>query len=654
MGSVTALRLLSQAVSARPALSARLAAPAAGLTLTSLQIRAASLSAIHQGIRRSEKASPRAESERRLTYAERRKVRAAIPKPTFKIRKGKKDITEYEGKAQPQSRRARFYDPENSFAKKSLVHKLKTGKLIDELKSLEGEEKKNYHSTESFFREFGSGDREGTRDRAPRRSEGFRGREPRDRGDFGDREPRERKPRDREVKGFRDREPRDREDFRNREPRDEGYLRREWKPRDREGFRDREPRERERITEEESWVRDPKEPARFKKGEAEVWARNVFKGALPWKERQGGREDRRPFARQGRDSSDRSERRGPREDRRGHNEQRHGPDREPVSIPYTTAASQFLYGKSIVEAALLASTRNLYKLYVYAGANRQNIEQDHALEKLAQRKGVEIVRVREDGLKMMDKMSIYRPHNGYILEASPLPQPPVTSLAALSDTYETKPGYNVILAHQSREEAEVNGTDSFVPTTPLVKTHKPLVVVLDSVLDPGNVGAILRTVSFLGASAVVITKRGSAPLTPVVWKASAGASETIRLFSVDALPGFLIESRENGWQVYAAAPRVGNSKNQERYLDAHEVEDQDPLSKNPCILVIGSEGEGLSKQVKSKADFEVNIPNLSGDTTVDSLNVSVATGILCNAFMKGQLKAQTDLMQEIKQKDALW
>ena len=84
--------------------------PAAAAAAVTLCIRQAhSLSAIHAGIRRSSK------NESSMTYAERKAAREALPKPTYKIRKGKKDITEYPAKADPQTRRARFYDPESNF-----------------------------------------------------------------------------------------------------------------------------------------------------------------------------------------------------------------------------------------------------------------------------------------------------------------------------------------------------------------------------------------------------------------------------------------------------------------------------------------------------------------------------------------------------------
>jgi len=325
-------------------------------------------------------------------------------------------------------------------------------------------------------------------------------------------------------------------------------------------------------------------------------------------------------------------------------------DRQPLSIPYTTAASQFLYGKSVVEAALRASRRKLYKLYVYGGANRQNVSRDFAVQRLAERKGVEVQIIEEEGLRLMEKMSAGRPHNGYVLEASPLPQLPLVGLGQVSEDA-SKPGFHVNLAHQSAEDAEINGTSTFIPYSGT--SHKPLVVVLDQILDPGNFGAILRTVSFLGATAVAVTKRNSASLTPVALKASAGASETLTVFSVDQLSNFLVDSKENGWQVYAAAPSMGRS-GRHRQVDVHELQDLDPLAKAPCILLMGSEGEGLSRQLMSKADSVVSIPNLSGSTVVDSLNVSVATGLVCSAFLRGKVKSEFAKLEEKDKGPTLW
>jgi 21S rRNA (GM2251-2'-O)-methyltransferase len=124
----------------------------------------------------------------------------------------------------------------------------------------------------------------------------------------------------------------------------------------------------------------------------------------------------------------------------------------------------------------------------------------------------------------------------------------------------------------------------------------------------------------------------------VALKASAGAAESIPLFAVDSPVDFLEGSKEAGWRVYAAVA-THSSSHHRGHTDLHAVEEDDPLASDPCILVVGSEGEGLPRMLKAKADVEVSIPNQSGSITVDSLNVSVATALLASAFMRGPNKS---------------
>ena len=83
----------------------------------------------------------------------------------------------------------------------------------------------------------------------------------------------------------------------------------------------------------------------------------------------------------------------------------------PLSIPYTTPASEFLYGTSVVIAALLSSRRKLYKLYIYDGENREARDQDIRIRRMAVERGVVAQKVAGDWLRLMDKMSTGRPHN---------------------------------------------------------------------------------------------------------------------------------------------------------------------------------------------------------------------------------------------------
>ncbi|MCJ1273943.1 hypothetical protein MMC21_001736 [Puttea exsequens] len=311
------------------------------------------------------------------------------------------------------------------------------------------------------------------------------------------------------------------------------------------------------------------------------------------------------------------------------------PDRElksdaPISMPYTTSASEFLYGTSTVTAALLAGRRKLYKLYIYDGDKREAQEQDNRIRRLAFQRDLIVQRVKGDWLRVMDKMSMGRPHNGYILEASPLPKLPVTGLMPVKAW---QAPLHTSLDYQSREDEEINGNHNNVQYEVGFPRY-PIVVLLDGILDPGNLGAILRSAFFLGIDAVAISNRNSAPLSTVALKASSGAAESLVLFSVNHPSLFIDNCQANGWKVYAAAA-PGPRKRPEpgRYLSTSEV--GYPTRQHPCLLVLGGEGEGLRKDIQRKADFIVGIDGQrNGMAGVDSLNVSVAAGLLCDTFMR--------------------
>jgi len=139
-----------------------------------------------------------------------------------------------------------------------------------------------------------------------------------------------------------------------------------------------------------------------------------------------------------------------------------------------------------------------------------------------------------------------------------------------------------------------------------------LLVVLDSVEDPANLGAIVRTSVAAGASGVVVGERRAAGLSPAVARAAAGALEHVRIARVKNLVRALVELKEKGIWVYGF--ETGADKN---YLELDY--------KLPCALVMGSEGHGLHRLVREACDQLAVIP-LRGP--VDSLNVSVATGIV--------------------------
>ena len=139
-----------------------------------------------------------------------------------------------------------------------------------------------------------------------------------------------------------------------------------------------------------------------------------------------------------------------------------------------------------------------------------------------------------------------------------------------------------------------------------------LVVVLDGVEDPHNLGAILRTADAAGADGIVIPERRAASVTGTVTKASAGASEHLPIAKVTNIARTVEELKErNLWTVG---------------LDEGGSQIYDALDYNmDCALVLGAEGKGLHDLVKRKCDFLVSIPMLG---KVSSLNVSVAAAVV--------------------------
>jgi 23S rRNA (guanosine2251-2'-O)-methyltransferase len=160
-----------------------------------------------------------------------------------------------------------------------------------------------------------------------------------------------------------------------------------------------------------------------------------------------------------------------------------------------------------------------------------------------------------------------------------------------------------------RTAAERNEADLKLFLAELPKN--PLLLVLDGIQDPHNLGACLRSADAAGAQAVSLPRDNSAPITPVVRKVASGAAETLPVFQVTNLARVLDELKAAGVWLAGAAGEA-------------EQELYDVDLRGAVALVLGAEGTGLRRLTREKCDFLVRIP-MSG--TVDSLNVSVATGI---------------------------
>ncbi|MCR5507893.1 MAG: 23S rRNA (guanosine(2251)-2'-O)-methyltransferase RlmB [Lachnospiraceae bacterium] len=149
------------------------------------------------------------------------------------------------------------------------------------------------------------------------------------------------------------------------------------------------------------------------------------------------------------------------------------------------------------------------------------------------------------------------------------------------------------------------------------KDEPPFIFLLDNIVDPHNLGAIIRTANICGAHGVIIPKDRAAGLTPVVARTSAGALNYTPVARVTNLSRTIDELKKRGlWFVCAD-------------MDGEVMYDQNLTG--PIGLVIGAEGEGVSRLVREKCDYVASIP-MKGD--IGSLNASVAAGVLAYEIVR--------------------
>ncbi|MBX2862802.1 MAG: 23S rRNA (guanosine(2251)-2'-O)-methyltransferase RlmB [Leptolyngbyaceae cyanobacterium MAG.088] len=149
-------------------------------------------------------------------------------------------------------------------------------------------------------------------------------------------------------------------------------------------------------------------------------------------------------------------------------------------------------------------------------------------------------------------------------------------------------------------------------TTAKAACRHPVIVAADSITDPHNLGAIIRTAEALGAQGVVIPQRRAVGITPTVAKVAAGALETLPVARVINLGRALEQLKEAGFWVYGTAAEAGQPVHKTQF-------------DRPIVLAIGAEGSGLSLSIQNLCDGLVSIP-LTGKTP--SLNASVAAGMV--------------------------
>ncbi len=161
----------------------------------------------------------------------------------------------------------------------------------------------------------------------------------------------------------------------------------------------------------------------------------------------------------------------------------------------------------------------------------------------------------------------------------------------------------------------------YADAEPLLAGDRPLLVALDEVSDPHNLGAVARVAEAAGADGLLITRRRSAAVTPAVCRASAGAVEHLPIALVENLADLLLRSRRPGLWSYAASAGAEHRADRLDYRDG-------------TLFVLGAEGRGLRRRVEASCDERVAIP-MRGK--IESLNVSTAAAVLLYEAVRQRL-----------------
>lgn len=286
---------------------------------------------------------------------------------------------------------------------------------------------------------------------------------------------------------------------------------------------------------------------------------------------------------------------------------------------------EYVFGTNGVLAALQGDKREYFTRLLHYGPLPGPIA------RLAEKKDIEVVETDKHRLNLLTNYAV---HNNIALETKPL-QPSEISHLQLCDPEAGKFQYSEMVF-----ENEYSSRDFRYLTNE--KKRFPLGVYLDEVVDPHNVGAIIRSAYFLGADFIVMSRRNCAPLSPAVSKTSSGAVELMPIYHVDKPLTFFSKSQEEGGWTFVTSCLTSLDSKTNKYTKGKTLEMSslnELCQELPVMLVVGNEGNGVRTNIKMRSDFFVEIPfarEIPGgaESPVDSLNVSVATALLLSNLLK--------------------
>lgn len=256
-------------------------------------------------------------------------------------------------------------------------------------------------------------------------------------------------------------------------------------------------------------------------------------------------------------------------------------DRRDFNNQFEEVREDLIIGRNAAMEAL-KSNKTIEALYVTNGPKEGSI---NAIINLAKDKKIVI---KEVDKKKLDLMAAGNVHQGVIARITP---------------------YEYFEVKDILEDAKQ-------------KNEAPFIIILDELEDPHNLGSIVRTAETCGVHGIIIPKRRNVGVTPTVYKSSVGAIEHVKIAKVTNINNTIDELKEEGVWVYGAD------------IEGKEYSYEVDFS-GPCALIIGSEGRGISKLTLKKCDKLVKIPMIG---KINSLNASVAGGIMMYEVLKGRLK----------------
>lgn len=271
---------------------------------------------------------------------------------------------------------------------------------------------------------------------------------------------------------------------------------------------------------------------------------------------------------------------------------------------------EILFGAHSVEAALRFGSRRKY----------------HGLMALRNAKG-------EDATGANKKSDVVRERIVRLAEERDIPVHWLSrhEMNSLPNTHQQKlsTGGGVALDCSPLDKIQkVSCVDEINSMTSGSSMNRRVIIFLDEVSDPRNMGATLRTACFFGADAVIIAAKNSSPLSPVVSRSSAGALEVLsanqRLaYSHGPLPNILASLADAGWDV------VGTVVAGADVVDLKKVN-----TRENTAIVFGSEGRGIRKMIRRACTTLVTMPAAPGSGSIDSLNVSVASALVMHRYLQ--------------------